>query len=76
MARRSPIGLGHAAKLGQMKATERYAFLEEGLPLILTSAQGFWNAAQTLTEYHREADVLEGFACEEAAKALILSTLR
>ncbi|MEH2676426.1 hypothetical protein DXU07_46140 [Bradyrhizobium elkanii] len=43
------------------------------MPIILQSAQGFWQSSQQLREEHgREAKVLEGFAKEEAAKILIL----
>jgi hypothetical protein len=51
---------------------DRLTFVAEGLPVILDSARGFWNAAQQLTEAPREAEVLTGFAEEEAAKILIL----
>jgi hypothetical protein len=55
-----------------MPQKERLAFIAEGLPIILASAQGFWNASLQLSKNPREADVLEGFAQEEAAKILIL----
>lgn len=72
MVRRHPIGLGQAAKLCGMSMATRCAFLAEGLPVILDSAEGFWSGSQALKDHPREADVLEGFACEEAAKVLIL----
>ncbi len=72
MARRHPIGLGQATKLCQMTAAKRYLFLDEGMPIILDSAEGFWNGALLLKAHRREAEVLEGFAREEAAKILIL----
>jgi hypothetical protein len=51
----------------------RLEVLAEGLPIILQSAQGFWQSSQQLRQSHgREAKVLEGFAQEEAAKTLIL----
>jgi hypothetical protein len=67
------IGLKRAKRaLSQMGHEERLAFIAEGLPLILASSLGFWNAARTLESAPREAEVLEGFAKEEAAKILIL----
>ncbi|MBG0795929.1 hypothetical protein IYY11_21460 [Methylocystis sp. H62] len=56
----------------QMPHNERLELIAEGLPVVFQSAQGFWDAAEVLKERHREADVLEGFAEEEAAKILIL----
>jgi hypothetical protein len=50
----------------------RLDFIAEGLPIILKSAQGFWNASCLLDQSRREASVLEGFAEEECAKILIL----
>ena len=58
-----------------MSEEERLAFLHEGLPVILASAEGFWAAAAAITDRPREAEVLEGFAAEEAAKILILVDL-
>ena len=55
-----------------MPHNERLAFISEGLPIILESARGFWIAAEHLQQRPREANVLEGFAEEEAAKILIL----
>ncbi|MBS7532314.1 hypothetical protein KHC28_01430 [Ancylobacter sonchi] len=56
-----------------MPEPKRLAFFAEGLPIILESAQGFWNAAQQIKDSSpRESAVLEGFAEEEAAKILIL----
>ena len=42
------------------------------MPVILASAQGFWQAARELREHVREAVVLARLAEEEAAKVLIL----
>lgn len=70
--KRPDIGLRQAKRLCQMPERERLAFISEGLPVILESADGFWRAAQRLTEHPREARVLKGFAEEEAAKVLIL----
>ena len=73
MAKRHPIGLGHVNVLCRMSHPERLAFLAEGLPIILASAEGFWEAAGDLWDRQpREAEVLAGFASEEAAKILIL----
>ena len=72
MAKQHPIGLRHARQICQMALPDRLAFLAEGLPVILNSAEGFWAAAEALREHPREADVLEGLASEEAAKVLIL----
>lgn len=66
------IGLGQARHLCQMPHEQRLAFIAEGLPVILSSAQGFWRASLQLPNNPREAEVLEGFAREEAAKILIL----
>jgi hypothetical protein len=55
-----------------MPHNERLDFIAEGLPIILESALGFWIAAEHIEQKPREADVLEGFAEEEAAKVLIL----
>lgn len=68
-----PIGLRQARQLCQMSESKRLAFFAEGLPIILRSAQGFWNAAQHLKDSSpRESAVLVGLAEEEAAKILIL----
>ena len=66
------IGLAQARLLCQMSQPERLAFLAEGLPIILASAQGFWAASRELGGHAREAVVLAGHAEEEAAKILIL----
>jgi len=66
------IGLRQARVLCRMSHERRLAFLAEGLPIILASAQGFWQAAGRLEDSPREAEVLGGFAEEEAAKILIL----
>lgn len=66
------IGLHQARRLCQLDEGERLAFIAEGLPVILRSAQGFWTAAETLHAHPREAKVLENYADEEAAKILIL----
>lgn len=50
----------------------RLSFIAEGLPIILASATGFQAASRQISDYPREAEVLEGFAKEEAAKILIL----
>ena len=66
------IGLGQGRRLCQMAQEKRLAFLAEGLPVILASAQSLWHGARKLhKDMPREAGVLEGFAQEEAAKALI-----
>jgi len=56
----------------QMSFEHRLAFIAEGLPIILASAEGFQGGSCQITDYPREAEVLEGFAKEEAAKILIL----
>jgi hypothetical protein len=67
------IGLHQAKRLCQLDAGRRLEFIAEGLPVILRSAMGFWDASQHLRHSaSREAKVLEGFAREEAAKILIL----
>ncbi len=66
------VGLKQAFRLTGMKRKDRLAFFAEGLPIMLASARGFWNAAQRLEDSRREADVLTGLAKEEAAKILII----
>lgn len=66
------FGLKQARRLSQLSPKCRLAFIAEGLPLIRDSALGFWNAAKALQNNPREREVLEGFAEEEASKALIL----
>lgn len=72
MAKRVGIGLKQASTLANMPFDERLAFISEGLPLILASAQGLWNAVIKLERGSREFDIMEGLASEEAAKVLIL----
>jgi len=72
MTKKLEIGLRQARLLCRMTAVERLAFIAEGLPIILASAQGFWEASRQLSDRPREAEVLEGLATEEAAKILIL----
>jgi hypothetical protein len=55
-----------------MREDEKLLLLAEGLPIILASSEGFQAAAEAIRSRARESDVLEGFAAEEAAKALIL----
>jgi len=78
VAKNHQIGLKKAAHLCQMGARERLRFFAKGLPILLESAEGFWKAAQALVEQQpREADILGGFATEEAAKiAILIDTLR
>ena len=73
MANRAPnIGLSQAQRLCQMPQSERLAFIADGLPVVLASAQGFWQAASQLDGQVREAVVLARHAEEESAKVLIL----
>ena len=46
----------------EMSFADRLAFIAEGLPIILASAQGFWEASAKLRDHPRESDVLEGSA--------------
>jgi len=55
-----------------MRHEDRLAFIAEGLPILLASAQGFQDAAARLHDRPREEDVMVSFADEEAAKILIL----
>jgi len=66
------IGLQQARRLTHMKYDERLDFIAEGLPIVLRSASGFLSASKSLNAHDREAEVLRGFAEEEAGKALIL----
>lgn len=72
MGKKHPVGLGHLSALCQMREKEKLSLVAEGLPLILASSEGFQAAAESLRGRAREADVLKGFAGEEAAKILIL----
>jgi hypothetical protein len=69
------IGQRQARRLCQMSPTDRLTFIAQGLPLILASALGFWSASVALAAMPREAEVLKGFAKEEAAKILVLMDL-
>lgn len=66
------IGLRQAWRLCQLPHRDRLALIADGLPIILESARGFWSASLQLKDRPREAEVLSGFAREEAAKVLIL----
>jgi hypothetical protein len=66
------IGLHQAKRLCQLDERKRLEFIAEGLPIILRSAESFWQASEQLKSHGREATVLEGYAKEEAAKVLIL----
>jgi AbiV family abortive infection protein len=68
----SRIGLKQADRLTSMPTDDRRAFIAEGLTIIQTSAVSFWGGARLLCSRTREADVLEAYAAEEAAKILIL----
>lgn len=68
-------GNGKASHLCQMSHAARLDLIAEGLPIILASSQSFWEASTLLGDKGREAIVMEGFAEEEAAKALILIDL-
>lgn len=69
------IGQRQANRLCQMSPADRLTFIAEGLPVILASARGFWSASVALAAMPREAEVLKGFAKEEAAKILVLMDL-
>ncbi|MEO7690924.1 MAG: hypothetical protein ABIS51_16705 [Sphingomonas sp.] len=69
---RIPYGNRRAGVLVNLAQAARLDLITEGLPIIASSAQSFWSASRLLEEGSREAVVLEGFAEEEAAKALIL----
>jgi hypothetical protein len=72
MTKKLQIGQRQASRICQMSMADRLAFIAEGLPIIHASAKGFWSASVELRTMPREAEVLEGFAKEEAAKILIL----
>jgi hypothetical protein len=69
------FGNRRAGILAHLKQPQRLDLVAEGLPIIAASARSFWDASQALEKGSREATVLEGFAEEEAAKALILVDL-
>jgi hypothetical protein len=66
------IGLSQAGRLAQMRHGERLSFIADGLPILLQSSRSFQEAFKALPDHIREADVLQCYAIEEAAKALIL----
>lgn len=66
------IGLSQAQRLCQMPQSDRLNCIAEGLPIILASSKGFWQAATELNKHVREAVVVARHAEEEAAKVLIL----
>lgn len=70
MARVS-FGNRRAGILAHLKQRQRLDLIAEGLPVITASARGFWESSRHLEKGSREATVLEGFAEEEAAKALM-----
>lgn len=74
MARIS-FGNRRAGVLAHLKQRQRLDLIADGLPILAASARSFWNASLNLEKGSREAVVLEGFAEEEAAKALILVDL-
>lgn len=75
VVRTLPIGQRQAKRILRMSYSDRIAFLAEGFPIVLASAQGFWVASLSLSGMPREAEVLKNFAKEEAAKVLILMDL-
>lgn len=72
MTKKLQIGQRQASRICQMSAADRFTFLAEGLPIIHASSKGFWSGSVELRTMPREAEVLAGFAKEEAAKILIL----
>lgn len=74
-SKKVPFGNRRANVLCSLKHSERIKLIAEGLPVILNSAQSFWQASQSLKDKPRESQVLAGFAEEEAAKILILIDL-
>lgn len=66
------IGLKQADRLTSMPTDDQRAFIAEGLTVIHTSAVSFWEGARLVRSRTREANVLEEYAAEEAAKILIL----
>lgn len=68
-------GNRQAGILCNMACASRLDLLAAGFPIMLASSQGFWVASRQLEGCHREANVLIGFAEEEAAKILILMDL-
>lgn len=58
-----------------MPAAERRAFISAGLPILLESATSLLTASRKLQDSPREAEILEGQAEEECAKALMLIDL-
>lgn len=69
---RIDIGLRQARKIVNLPFAERLAFIAEGLPILLQSAQGLYAASEAVSQMPRESMLLKGHAEEEAAKILIL----
>jgi hypothetical protein len=68
----SEIGLKQAGLICNMPHHRRLEFIAKGLPTLFESAKSLLLAAQTLKDFSREAEILEGHCEEECAKALIL----
>ncbi len=66
------LGFRQARALCNMDAKRRLQFIAEGLPIIAESARSLMDASRRLADFPREAELLEGHAVEESAKALIL----
>lgn len=66
------IGLRQGKKICRMSHRERIKFISEGLPIIMESANSLMAAAQSLSSFPRESEILKGLAEEECAKILIL----
>jgi len=66
------VGMRKANVLCQMSPTERLKFLAEGLPIILTSAREYYQAAEKSKDMPRIAKILLNLGEEEIAKILIL----
>ena len=65
---KTDIGLRQARRLVQMPFDERVKFIAEGLPILLESARGLYNASKAISDMPRKSSVLKGHAEEEVAK--------
>lgn len=70
-----PFGNRRAGILCNLSRSAQLDLIAEGLPIILASAQGFWDGAAQIADRPREARVLQGFCEEECAKIMILMDL-
>ena len=69
------IGMRRARALSNLSPKKQLDIIAEGLPILMESAGGLFDAANELSDHPRSAAVLRGQALEEVAKILILVDL-